>query len=526
MAATLDWEFTGGAGRAPAGNGCGIGAGSELGLGAVPETLGEGAAAAAPGGGLGRRAVRNTAIVLTARVISRLVALVTVIKLANHLSGGGFGQYQTLVNYTALVAIVVDLGFNTLYVREGAREPAELERYLGNVMSSKAILALVGLLLLAGALRIPGLSWLLWPGFVLMVLTTYSTLLRGTFYALQRLRYEAIAIVAESFILLALVLAGIWRGAGVAFFLWAYAAQYGFDCVYFMAVITAKGWIRIHWRLEPEFVIRWFWRGLPFALTFAITTLYFKIDVPILQHMRSYTEVGWYSFAYKPFEALLFIPLSMMNVVFPVMSIYYRDSPDSLWLAAQKFYKALALLGWPLTVGTVVLTTGLGVLLHMYPLYAESIPALRILGIGIFFMFVNNAFIAVLNSMNRQWLFTWAAVGSLAVNLILNFSLIPAFGYLGAAWATVLTELALGVIGWLMVRRVLSSVPVFGLSWRILVAGLVMGFVIFWLRGLHGWAVLIPVAVGAVVYVLALRVLGAIDPEEMELARRALGRSA
>ncbi|MGH7902778.1 MAG: flippase [Candidatus Dormibacteraceae bacterium] len=495
----------------------------KVGLGAVQESV-EGRKLAAPSsGGLGRRALRNTALVLSARVISRLIALVTVIKTAHHLAPGGFGQYQTLVNYTALVAILVDLGFNTLYVREGARAPHELERYLNNVMSSKAILAVLGLIVLAGALRIPGLGYLFWPGFVLMVLTMYSTLLRGTFYALQQLRVEAIAIVLESVILLLLVLAGIRAGAGVAYFLWAYAASYGFSCLYFMVVITRRRLVRIGWHLELDFVARWFWTGLPFALTFAITTLYFKIDVPILQHLRSYQEVGWYGFAYKPFEALLFVPQSMMNVIFPVMSVYYRDSPRSLHLAVGKFYKALALIGWPITVGTVVLAAGLSGLLQLYP---QSEPALRILGVGIFFMFVNNAFIALLTSIDRQWLFTGAALGSLVVNLVLNFALIPPFGYLGAAWATVVTELALGAFGWYLVRRVLVAVPVWRLSWRILLAGLIMGAVIYWLRGLHGWAVLVPVAVGMVAYGGALHVLRAIDPDEVELARRALGRGA
>ena len=495
--------------------------GAELtvGLAAVDETAGGRAPAAA---GLGRRAVRNSAVVLAARIASRLLALVVVIKTANYLQPHLFGQYQTLVNYTALVAILVDLGFNTLYVREGAREPAELERYLGNVMSSKAILAVIGLGLLAAALRIPGLEGLLWPGFVLMVLTTYSTLLRGTFYALQQLRYEAIAIVLESLVLLVLVLAGIRARADVAYFLWAYAASYGFSCLYFMAVITSRRLVRIRWRLELDFLWEWFWSGLPFALTFAITTLYFKIDVPILQAVRGSTEVGWYGFAYKPFEALLFVPQSMLNVVFPVMSIYFRDSPQSLRLATAKLYKGLALLGWPITVGTVVLAVGLGDLLHMYPQYPQSVVALRILGLGIFFMFVNNAFIAALTSSNRQWLFTWAALISLGVNLVLNAVLIPLFGYVGAAWATVLTELALGAAGWYMVRRVLFTVPVWNLSWRVLGAGLIMGGVVYLMRGFHGWAVLLPVVVGAAVYAAALYVLRAIEPDELDLARRAI----
>ena len=102
-----------------------------------------------PPQGTGSRALRNTAIVLTARVASRLVALVTVIATLNHLGPAGSGKFGVLVNYTALVTVILDLGLNTLYVREGARHPGELGRYLGNLIVARALTAIVALGVLA-----------------------------------------------------------------------------------------------------------------------------------------------------------------------------------------------------------------------------------------------------------------------------------------------------------------------------------------------------------------------------------------
>jgi len=66
-------------------------------------------------------------------------------------------------------------------------------------------MAVASFVILAIALAVAGLSSLLVPGFLLMVLTSYSTLLRNTLYAVQRLGYEAAAVVLESAVLLALV---------------------------------------------------------------------------------------------------------------------------------------------------------------------------------------------------------------------------------------------------------------------------------------------------------------------------------
>src|ERR1700687_4078361 len=280
--------------------------------------------------GLGSRELRNTVLVLAAKVVARLIALVTVIATLKWLTPGPYGTFTTLVNYTAIVSVVLDLGFNVLYVREGARHPAEIQRYLRHVMSLRLLMAVGSLVILAVALAIAGLSSLLVPGFLLMVLTSYSTLLRNTLYAVQRLGFEAVAVVLESIVLLGLVLFGITPGRGLTYFLWADAAQYAFSCVYFVVVLAAKRIAVIGWRLELPLVREWFWKGLPLALTFVITILYYKIDQPLVYALRPHSEAGWYAAAYKPFEALLFVPITFLSIVFPVLSVYHRERPTEL----------------------------------------------------------------------------------------------------------------------------------------------------------------------------------------------------
>ncbi|HWO91690.1 MAG TPA: flippase [Methylomirabilota bacterium] len=468
--------------------------------------------------GLGSRALRNTVLVLAAKVVARLIALVTVIATLKWLMPAPYGTFTTLINYTAIVSVVLDLGFNVLYVREGARHPADIQRYLRNVMSLRLVMAVGGFVVLAIALAVAGLSSLLVPGFLLMVLTSYSTLLRNTLYAVQRLAYEAVAVVLESIVLLALVLIGIKIGAGVTYFVWAYAAQYAFSCVYFAIVLWWQKIAVVGWKLEPQLVREWFFQGLPFALTFVLTILYFKIDQPLVYAIRPHVEAGWYAAAYKPFEALLFIPMTLLSVVFPVLSVYFRERPQELTDAVSRFFKALLVIGWPIAVGLFVLAHPLTTMF----LYPQSEPALRILALALAIGFVNNAFIGALSASDRQLSFTWAAGWSLVANLGLNLILIPLFGYIGASWATVLTEVVLGVAGWILTRRHIGQVPVLQLTWRPILAGLVMGAVLFPLRNLDGVQVIIPIAVGAAVYAGAALLLRAVTSDEIAFARRAL----
>ena len=471
--------------------------------------------------GLGSRALRNTIVVLAAKVVARLIALVTVLYMIRKLGQDHYGTFTVLVNLTAIVSVVLDLGFNVLFVREGARHHDEIQRYLRNVMSLRVLMSVLSLPLLAALIYPIGLGYLVVPGFVLMVLTSYSTLLRNGLYAVQQLGFEALAVILESLVLLVLIVYGGRTNQGVVYYVWAYAAQYAFSCVYFTIVLAAKRIAVVGWQFEAALLREWFWKGLPFALTFVLTILYFRIDQPLIYVFRGVHEASWYAAAYKPVESLLFVPITFLSVVFPVLSVYFHERRAEMLDAVNRFYKALLLMGWPVSVGIFVLAGPLTPLL-LGNGFLPSEPALRILALALGIAFVNNTFIGALNASDRQSSFSWAAGWSVVANLALNLTLIPLFGYLGASWATVLTELVLGAVGWFLTARHVGRVPVVQLSWRVILAGLIMGAVIYPMRSFAGLEVAIPIAAGAVIYAVFVLLFRGLSGDEIAWARRAL----
>jgi O-antigen/teichoic acid export membrane protein len=135
---------------------------------------------------------------------------------------------------------------------------------------------------------------------------------------------------------------------------------------------------------------------------------------------------------------------------------------------------------------------------------------------------VNNAFIGALSASDRQSSFTWAAGWSLVANVVLNVLLTPTFGYVGASWATVATEAVLFIAGLTLTARHIGMVPVVGLSWRAVIAGLVMGAIVFPMRDFEGFAIAVPIVVGVGVYAVAALLIRAVTRDEIRLALRAL----
>ena len=459
--------------------------------------------------------LRNSMLVVGARALAKLAVFVVVVLLWRHLGADQYGRFATMIVYVTLVGVIADLGLQTVFIRDASRDRGVLARYLANLLSARLLLSLVALVILAAALRLlsPALFPFTLAAFVLLLTTSYSSLLRAVFYIRGRLGYEAVAIVAESLLLLGLTLVAIERRATWDAFLWVYSASYLFTCLFAFGVVRWRWHEQVTIRLEPAFVRRLLAAGLPLALAFTITTVYAQLDIVLLQLFKNFQVVGWYSAANKYIDAVAWIPQSAMGAVFPALSLLAAGDRGRLVFAYEKSYKMLAILGLPLAVGIGVTADSI---VHFTRGFEQSIPALRILAPSVVLIFVNNAFIYALTAINRQIDFTRLALFSLAVNVALNVALIPPFGYLGAAAASTITEVALFAGGWWLLRRHVIALSIFGSVVRVLASAAAMGIVVYLIRG---WPLVLVIIAGAGVYLAALVLTRSLNREEWSIVR-------
>src|SRR5256884_1374191 len=469
---------------------------------------------------LASRTLRNSVLVVGARALAKLAVFIVVVLLWRHLGADHYGRFATMIVYITLVGVIADLGLQTVFIRDASKDRTVLTRYLANLLSARLLLSLVALVILAAALRL--LSPALFPytiaAFVLLLTTSYSSLLRAVFYIRGRLIYEALAIIAEAILLLALTLVAISRGATWDVFLWVYSAGYLFTCLFAIAIIRWRWKERIEARLDPAFVRHLLVAGVPLALGFTITTIYAQLDVVLLQVLKGFQMVGWYAAANRFVDAVAWIPQSAMGAVFPALSLVAATETRRLVFAYEKSFKMLAIIALPLAVGIGVTADSLVTLTFGHG-FDQSIPALRILAPSIALLFVNNAFIYTLTAINRQIDFTRLSLATLVVNITLNLALIPPYGYLGAAAASTLTEVALFTGGLWLLRRHLAPLRAVGSTGRVIASAAVMGAVLYPIRA---WPLAIVVIVGAAVYLAALFALRALDAEEWSILRSGL----
>ncbi|MGD9124509.1 MAG: oligosaccharide flippase family protein, partial [Desulfarculaceae bacterium] len=76
-------------------------------------------------------------------VLGRLSSVALFILAARILGAQAFGRYSYAVSVASLALIGMDLGLNTLFVREGAKRPLEVPAFAGTLLLIKCLLATV-----------------------------------------------------------------------------------------------------------------------------------------------------------------------------------------------------------------------------------------------------------------------------------------------------------------------------------------------------------------------------------------------
>ena len=222
-------------------------------------------------------------------------------------------------------------------------------------------------------------------------------------------------------------------------------------------VVTTMLFVRRVGSFVPSFELRALgelWQGgTPIALRRAIGSLSFRVDTIFLGVMRSATEVGLYGTVYTLMDGVLMLPTVVTGSMGPTLSANFAQGRhEVVGRLYRRGLKYLVLSGLFLTAVFAVLADSVVEMLYG-PEYARSAAALQILSISVVFVFVRRQATEVLDNVDLRSATAWIFAVGLAVNVLLNFVLVPPFGYLGAAAATVVTEgYLMGAMLWALHR--------------------------------------------------------------------------
>ena len=171
--------------------------------------------------------------------------------------------------------------------------------------------------------------------------------------------------------------------------------------------------------------------------------IYYNLDSVMLGLLRSSHEVGLYTAAYKIVLLLTTVPTIILASFFPSLSKNFGEEGYEKML--RKYVSVMFIVGAP--IGFIGYFAADWVMQIVFGItYQPAAMPLRILLFNVSFIFINMACGNPLLAWGEERAYLRVVAGGAIANLILNFLLIPRFGMIGAACATLLSEIAVFVL--------------------------------------------------------------------------------
>lgn len=469
-----------------------------------------------------QRLTRNTLWLLLQSAVGRLISFALNILLARYLGAAGYGELAFAVAFVGFFTVFGDFGLSLYTVKEvSAKRETAPEAFTSGLVVSVLLSVLVAALIIAAGLLLKIDSRLL----LVICLMGFSYILRniGIFFGSFLRAYERMSTLAFVELmykasLLVFCAACVLFKAGLAAIAAGYLAAEGL----YLALMAGRvlGFIRpAPLAAVPDYrgLLR---KILPYGLSALTVTVYFNADIVMLSFLKDKQAVGLYSVAYTLFLAAGVFSSVYFSAVFPVLSRLFNSSKEGLKKAHEKTFKFLLIAGLPISFGGPLLS-GKIIGLFYGPGFSGSAAPYAVLSSMTVVTFL-NAFMGHFLAATDRVKDSFRMLGlSCLLNVTLNFLFIPRFGCLGAAAATVISEIVFFVLSMNALRGTAYYTAPWKLAGRLLAY---CGLMTAALLALPGLNLFLSVLLGMLVYSLCIFSSGTLTGEDRALLREAMKR--
>ncbi|MBE0650017.1 MAG: oligosaccharide flippase family protein [Bacteroidales bacterium] len=396
-----------------------------------------------------------------------------------------YGFYFAIFNFSYLFIIFLDLGIANFNSRSIAQDNELLQSHFGGIASLKLILGLVyGIVIFIIGWLIGydhhQMTLLAWVGFNQFLLA-FILYLRSNLSGLLLFKTDSIISVLDRLLMIAIVGVLLWTGIGkgrftIEWFVYSQTAAYLVTAIIaLLAVLRKSGKISLRW--DWTFFKSIIKSSLPFALLFLIMSLYSRIDSVLIERLlpgsMGSQQAGVYAQGYRLLDAGQNLAFLFAVLLLPLFSKMIKDRQEvgplvklsASILLAGALLVAISSQFYAKDLMTLMYTRHPGEGAWDYALRMnQSADIFRLLMWS--FVAISSGYIfgTLLTANNNLNVLNVVAFSGLALNIFLNFLLIPSYLAYGSAVATLATEfLTAGLQVYLVVKYFQMKI-----NWRLI----------------------------------------------------------
>lgn len=386
-----------------------------------------------------RKIMGNMGWLMVDRVLRMGMGLFVGVWVARYLGPVQYGSYNFALAFVALFGTVTTLGLEGLVVREVLHNAEDTHEILGTTLALRSGGGLMAVVLSIGTLR------LIQPHdkqALLLVLILSSTLVFQAFDTIdsffQSQVQSRITVWAKNsaFLIFAVIRVSLIYAKAP---LWAFAASYageiGLGAVGLVIGYRLSGGRMSAWHSSKKRAAHLLKQSWPVIFSGMAIMVYMRLDMVMLKMMKGDYAVGLYSAATRVSEVWYFIPMAIVSSVSPAI-MKVKDDAELFYGRLRKLFSLMTMTAC--VVGSIVALASHAIIRILYSTgYSGAAPVLAVHVWASVFVFLGVAQSPWDLSKNLLTLSLYRTIAGAIINIAINFFLIPRFGAMGAAIATV-----------------------------------------------------------------------------------------
>lgn len=439
---------------------------------------------------------------------SRFIRAAITIYSARILGASEYGIFSYVLGVSSFFLIFSDIGISSILSREVAKKPQEKEKYFATIFIIKTILLLLTAILLVVVAPLfikieKAASFMVFVA-LLTILDGFCGLAFSFFKGKEKMELEAIVLLVMNIAITIFGFVVLYFSPTSLMLLKVYiiGSLIGFlMTIYFLR----KEYFSIMKNFSKKLIVPVVKAAWPIAIGGLVGAFMTNVDILMMGWWRSAAEIGFYSAAQKIVGMLYIIGGLLVSAVSPALYRFvYENNSEKIRAIMTKIMAIILLIAMPLMVGGIILSKQIIELVFGSD-YLNAVPIFIVLISSLLIIYPFSILNNMIFAYNKQSKMVGYSIAATLTNIILNVALIPLYGAIGAAVATVFANFLNVFFMWRFIKKINNFTILTDIK-KIIIAVIGMGFMATLLQ-YSGIIVIINVIISGSFYFILLRVL-------------------
>jgi len=405
---------------------------------------------------------KNVSWILFQNVYTMILGLILTGIVARYYGTDGYGYINFCSSFVSLFSFIAIFGTNHVIMKDLSETKIDKGVVLGSNLLIRIILSIVTLIInqiIALLIYDTKINIIIFLFNINTILCSFDVLV---YFAQSKLRNKMISLskmISVTFFSISKIIVLVLN-LSIEYYVVTYLIEtLIYNLLLFISYKKIKSEEKIKWKIDKSYTKNLLKKSKYYAISSLMVTIYLKIDqVMIGTLFQNKSQVGIYSAAVRISEIWTFVPISIITSYKPIVINSIEKSKEIFKNNLAKAYNIVSLVCFVFVMG-IFLFGKIGINILYGKDFSGAYLPLLILTIGIWLGVLGNIHYIWMICENKEKYSMFYSFCGCITNIIFNILLIPKYGIIGAAIATLISQIFSNVVSFLLFKetRIISK---------------------------------------------------------------------